>query len=603
MEEEVPEFRMQCFVGVLKNKSVSGLLLRIVGFLLVLVLGGVRAEEEELVTKLNIDINGAPDSLEKNIIARLPAYRPPCWADLETIGKFQRALQDKLKRAERALGYYQASNRITFINNEQCWKVTAKIVPGAPVWVKKQRIKISGEGDRDEQLLAVFRKFPYKKNDPLNHQIYTDYKTRLSEMAQQRGYLDAKFEKKQIVLDLDKNSAEVHIAFVTGKRFRYGDISVSQEILDDQHLQRFIVIKEGGFFSSTEMIRQQQLLQNSGYYSTVSVAAKYGDAHRNTVPVVITLKERKRNGYRLRLGYGTDTGARARAGLERRWTGSSGRRLNIEVGLSQRINELKTQLTIPKDNPDRNNLFYTASYKQENNNDVESENFRIGVVSRSLGDNDWKRTLSLSYLDDRTTVQGEPTAKSRLTLAGLKYSKVKADNVLFPVDGWRIRVEAEGALDKVLSDASVLRVSAHGKKVKKVGGGRLITRLDLGKTFGDNLDDLPKDLRFFAGGINSVRGFSYESLGEVNEDGNVIGGRNLIETSLEYEYPIKDKWSAAIFADAGNAFDKTTDAKLKLGVGVGVRWRSPIGAVRVDFAVPYEDSSDLHLHLSIGPDL
>lgn len=594
---------MQCCAGVLKNKSVLDLLPRIVVCILIFALGGVARAEEESFSRLILDIEDATGDLEKNITARLPAYRPPCVADLETMDKFEHALKAKMKRAERALGYYQAKNHIAFIKKEQCWEINAKVDVGSPVRVTNQRITLSGEGEQDVQLMAVFQKKPFKTNDILNHKYYSDYKTDLLEMAQQRGYLDAKFAKKEMLLDLDKNSAEVNMAFETGKRFRYGDISVSQEILDDKYLQRFIVIKKGEFFSSAEMIRQQQLLQNSGYYSTVNVAAKYEAVNSNTVPVVITLKERKRNGYKLRLGYGADTGVRATAGLERRWTGAAGRKLNIDVGLSQRINELKTQLTIPKDNPDKNNLFYTASYKQENNDDVESENVRLGVLSTSLRDDDWKRTLSLSYLDDRTTVLGEPTTKSRLTLAGVKYSKVKSDKILFPNDGWRIRFEAEGALDKVLSDASVLRVTAHGKKVKNIGSGRLITRLDLGKTFGDQLDDLPKDLRFFAGGINSVRGFSYESLGELNDDGNVIGGRNLIETSLEYEYPVKDKWSAAIFADAGNAFDKTADASLKLGLGAGVRWRSPIGAVRVDFAVPHDDSSDLHLHLSIGPDL
>lgn len=594
---------MQCFVGVSKNKRGVDLLLRITIAYLMLSLGLAVAEEEGLSTKLHLNIEGASETLEKNIIARLPAYRPPCLADLEEMGKFQRALQIKLKQAERALGYYQATNTVSFINDQACWKVTAKIVPGPPVYIKKQSIEIVGDGRQDKQLMAVYKKSPFKKNDVLNHKKYTVYKENLLEMAQQRGYLDAKFEKKQIILDLENNSAEVNIFFKTGQRFRYGDISVAQKVLDEKYLKRFIVIKKGEFFSSDEMIRQQQLLQNSGYYATVSVAANYDGVEQNAVPIVISLKERKRNGYRLRLGYGTDTGVRVKGSMERRWTGSSGRRLNIDVGLSQRINELKTQLTIPKDNPDRNNLFYTASYKQENNDDVESENFRIGVVSTALRESRWKRTLSLSYLDDRTSVIGEPVTKSRLTLAGVKYSKVKADKILFPDDGWRVRFEAEGALDNVLSDASVLRVSAHGKRVKKIGSGRLITRLDLGKTLGDELDDLPKDLRFFSGGINSVRGFSYESLGEKNEEGNIIGGRNLLETSLEYEYPLKDKWSAAIFTDAGNAFDKTTDAKLEVGVGAGIRWRSPIGAVRVDFAVPYDDTSDLHLHLSIGPDL
>ena len=101
-----------------------------------------------------------------------------------------------------------------------------------------------------------------------------------------------------------------------------------------------------------------------------------------------------------------------------------------------------------------------------------------------------------------------------------------------------------------------------------------------------------------------MRGYEFESLGSVDAFGNVVGGRYLLVGSLEYEHPITGTWSAAGFIDGGNAFDtESSNDGLKVGVGVGVRWHSPIGPIRVDFAHPLDDSQLLRFHLRLGPDL
>jgi len=122
---------------------------------------------------------------------------------------------------------------------------------------------------------------------------------------------------------------------------------------------------------------------------------------------------------------------------------------------------------------------------------------------------------------------------------------------------------------------------------------------------------LPKSLRFFAGGGNSVRGFDFESLGERNSSNRNRGGKQLIDLSLEYQHPINESWSAAVFVDSGNAFDDFDDIGLKVGVGFGARWKSPVGPVRIDIGFPLsinnnasdDDSRDPKLYLSVGSDL
>ena len=108
-----------------------------------------------------------------------------------------------------------------------------------------------------------------------------------------------------------------------------------------------------------------------------------------------------------------------------------------------------------------------------------------------------------------------------------------------------------------------------------------------------------------AGGDFSVRGYDYQSLGPKDNDGLVIGGENLLTGSLELDQSVAEKWSVALFADAGNAFDDFDDINLKFGVGAGLRWYSPLGPIRLDLAIPLADDApdSFRIHITLGPDL
>ena len=92
-------------------------------------------------------------------------------------------------------------------------------------------------------------------------------------------------------------------------------------------------------------------------------------------------------------------------------------------------------------------------------------------------------------------------------------------------------------------------------------------------------------------------------MGEKNDAGEVVGGKHLLTTSVEYEHSVAEKWSVAGFVDAGNAFDNTANLSLKVGAGFGARWRSPLGPVRADIASPRDNLGDVHFYFSLGPDL
>jgi translocation and assembly module TamA len=116
-------------------------------------------------------------------------------------------------------------------------------------------------------------------------------------------------------------------------------------------------------------------------------------------------------------------------------------------------------------------------------------------------------------------------------------------------------------------------------------------------------------MRFFAGGDQSVRGFEYQQLGSLDEEGNVIGGPVLLTGSVELEYRFLqkwrflEKWGIAAFYDTGNAMESFSGS-LERGAGVGLRWVSPIGPIRADAAWALsEPGRPVRFHLTVGPDL
>ena len=160
----------------------------------------------------------------------------------------------------------------------------------------------------------------------------------------------------------------------------------------------------------------------------------------------------------------------------------------------------------------------------------------------------------------------------------------------------------------LLSSTNILQWEFKAKSVHLLGdNSRLLLRADVGGTISETFEDIPLSMRFFAGGDNTVRGYAYRSLGPTQTDpaGNevVVGGRYLMVYSAEAETRIYDKLFGAVFMDAGNAMN-TWKSPLFLSAGVGIRYATPIGLLRIDIAKPIrEGKNPLRLHLTFGTDL
>ena len=187
---------------------------------------------------------------------------------------------------------------------------------------------------------------------------------------------------------------------------------------------------------------------------------------------------------------------------------------------------------------------------------------------------------------------------------GQSWSLRRLDSAVDPRKGYAITAQLSGARKGILTDRSFVRFHTRATRLQPLPAdtifkdGTVIGVVELGVVGASSRDDIPSENLFRAGGVQSIRGYSYQSLG-VARGGAIVGGRYLAIASLEYQHRITDTYSAATFFDYGNAGDSRSDFTPVAGYGVGLRWRTPIGPVNLDLAYG-QAVSRYRLHFSIG---
>jgi translocation and assembly module TamA len=289
-------------------------------------------------------------------------------------------------------------------------------------------------------------------------------------------------------------------------------------------------------------------------------------------------------------------------GVEVRRVNSRGHRADVKARLSEIEKSFQSDYYVPRAFTSTDLLTYTLGYADLHPQTSESRSFIAGASdARALGR--WRQAFGLSFTRADFKV-GSDAGISRLLTPTASWTRVFADDRIYPTHGEKIELDLAAADRSALSNASFASARAAAKFIQSFGGRfRLLTRAELGHLSTGDFHALPPVQRFFAGGDQSVRGYSYQGIGLRDGLGHVIGGTELATGSVELEYRFLQKWGVAVFYDTGSAGDRLL-ADLKVGTGAGIRWLSPIGMVRLDAAVAVrEPGHPLRFHLTIGPDL
>lgn len=510
-------------------------------------------------------------------------------------------------KAVRALGYYQPQIdwRVEEDEDDDGARLILTIQPGEPVRVTSRTVEIRGPAGSDAKFT---RELPDKpaEGDILNHGEYATLRDTIQTRARQRGYFDGQFLEKSLRVNPETRTAEVTLIYDSGERYRLGAVTFEEgHWFEIGLLEDFVTFEPGIPYHTDEIAKLNRDLSSSGYFSGVDIDARPANAVDRVIPVSVGLTRRPPRSLGVGVGFSTDVGPRFRGNWREHWINPMGHKRGAETELSVPRQSVSGWYELPLDPPMTDLIRLTAGYQREDIENVESELLTFGQQWQHQLDNDWLQVLSFRWEGERYNIGNDETGTSSLFLPGLGYSKRYADQALDPSQGYRLQFDITGAHRAVLSTVDVLHASALAKGLYTIfDNHRFLGRVQVGGVATNKFEDVPPSLRFFAGGDQSVRGYGYETLSPENENGVAVGGRFLMVGSVEYQYQFAQQWRGALFVDHGNAINDPLDP-LATGAGVGLRWVSPVGPLRLDIAkgLDPEFGGGWRVHFSMGPEL
>lgn len=602
--------------------------------ILLLVAGTARAD------RVSVQVDGVEGPLRDAVVAGVEISQ---YDGRDVTAAQVRRLYDNAERQAGAAlepyGFYAAKVQGELKEAGGNYTAILHVTPGEPVKITTLDIKLDGDADGQRGVQKAIAAFAPGKGQPLDHTAYEKSKATVQAALFGAGYLDAELVTRQVEVQRSSNSAEIHLAWKVGARYRLGQTSFEGAQFPDSFLERYIPWKEGDFYTQDQVLLLQQKLIDADYFAVAQVQPDTDNAHDGVVPIKVMLGPAKRTIYTAGVFFGTDTGPGVRGSIERRWVNRRGHKMKVETLIATQLKTAAATYTIPLAGPDNHSLAFGATFRDEDTDTSKSRTWGLAATDSRLW-HGWTRTLGLKFLTGNFEVanlQGDTT----LLYPEISLARKRADDPMFVRDGYSLTFAARAGYDSLLSDVSFAQLTADAKWIRGIGeNSRFIARGSAGTTYvGDyderrpdgtpisGFDKLPPELRFFAGGDRSIRGYAYQTVGpplapsllpaaqarcdalrkqKKSCKNFVVGGKNLLVASAEYEYYFKPNWGIATFVDTGDAFSGFSSYKQKTGVGLGLRWRSPVGMIRADIGVPLnkdQDTSSFELHIVIGPDL
>jgi translocation and assembly module TamA len=556
-------------------------------------------------TNVNIEIKGLEPTLESNVRLFLSIEQQkshPLLSEGRLLRLHKKATQD-ISAALQPFGYYRPliEPKLEKTGTEQ-WLASYSIDPGLAISIGEYNFVISAEISRDPEFKKLLEYQALKVGDVFSHPEYEAFKNGLARLAAERGYFRAKFVEHRVEIDLEAYVARIYLNYNGGPRYRFGAVSLRQDVLEAELLQRYIPFEAGDSYTLDALIELQQVLNDTDYFQSVEVVPGPASAESDEIPIEVSMTPRKENRYTFGLGYGTDTGARTKFGWQKPNVNKRGHRFASEIGVSELGYRALANYRIPVLNPRTDQVVFSIGEEKEEFEDSQSTLRTLGV-SLSHNRGKWREILSLGYQQEDFVV-ADQADDSTLLIPRISWSRTWGGNFINVLDGLRFDISLRGADRGFVSDTDFGQLQGNLKFITSLtASNRLIARGGFGTTSTRDFDQLPTSFRFYTGGGQSVRGYAFQSLGPTDADGQVVGASKLLTGSIEFEHSFNPKWGGAVFYDIGNAIDNFDD-DLERGAGFGLRWRSPVGPVRIDLASAISrDDKPWRLHINIGPDL
>jgi translocation and assembly module TamA len=577
-------------------------------------------------------------------------------------GQFDELAEHAETRAREALkpfGYYRPniSTSIVSAGNEK-WRMNVRIEAGPAIRVNEATVELRGDGAKQEDLSEWLSNWPLGKGAILNQGVWDEQKRIALSLASAEGYLNAKFVEHKVELDLARSEARLILILDTGEQAVFGSVEFVQDAVEPHTLQNVPRFQPGSPFRP-DLVESLSLdLWTTGYFTDIAVEEQrlLGQSPPK-VNIVATMETETKNTYQGTLGFGSDTGFRTQALWSRHPLTARGDRFDLGIGYQEIDDQftLRADYRIPR-HVDKRQYWVSTLTLRRDKQDLEvkrnedDENFiqlatgniddlflrlgRLHIRDIDEGKIRYFETMFAQYLRESFSYDAAADADPAIidllrneqlggvfndtvrTLAlGIEWDWPSVTGSGFDIVGHHERAWIFSSSDLWGSDEDFTQIYLSTRRnFIRADRWKLLLRAEAGYTDAKvdrltldvegeplplSLTRLPDQYRFKAGGSDSVRGYGFEELSN-----NDIGSNHIITASAEIEMRFLENWSAAAFVDTGNAFNDWNDFELRRGAGVGLRWYTVAGALRLDVAQALDfEGRPWRIHFTIGTPL
>ena len=566
------------------------------------------------ISVVDVRLQGLPDDEAANArlamtLARLSAKQRSELSEAR-LQFLLRRIPGEVTKALEPFGWYSPVVAVQREPARGGIRIRVDVEPGEPVRVKTLDADIAGEAKDDRFVMRELPKIEPGVGERFVHADYEASKVRVERKLADRGYFDAKRRTARVAVSREAKSADILLRWDSGPRHAMGEARFAANQFRPGLLEPLVDWSPGEPYHRNKLDRLQARLSQLDYFALVEVLPsddREGEDRR--VPIEITTTPAKRTAYSAALRFGSDTGAGVRGAMNRRWVNDRGHKWLSDFEWSQRRSGVTTQYRIPSLRRLPGWWGGRIDYLTE---DPESAlgYERLGLGAGWQGRRDpFTLTARVIFAEERAKLLRRdrfPDARQTMLYPEVSVTYRRVDDPLNPDDSLQLTAAVRaGAIETPSSRERFAQLEVGAQWLHTLGPSQaIILRGEAATTSYGGLvesEAFPTSLRYFAGGDRSIRGYGYREVGPRFE-GETVGGLHRVVASAEYQYFFTDEWGAAVFVDAGDAANTWRAFDPKIGVGVGARWRSPVGLVGVDIAHGLDDAAGggTRLHLSFG---
>jgi len=519
----------------------------------------------------------------------------------------------RLADAAHSLGYWDADFSYDVDTSGETAKVTVTVKQGALYHVAS--VTVLGPDGKSLSVPRDGEKLPLKPGDPARTAPVVATETALLTAFGNNGHPFAKVENRRVEIDRGSQTMDVTYTLDPGPVMRFGPVAITGlERLNPAYVEGRVRWQGGEIYDANKVAETRRALIETGLFSTVQITPTTDLEHPGEARMTIDATERVHRTIGAGLAYNTSQGFGARAFWENRNLFGNAENLRLSAEVGQQLDVFRANFRRPDFLAVDQDFLATAEVA----NDIPvAYNSRREIATAGIERRvDRWLTGGLALLAEKANVTQlanvtPMTGTQHYELAGLPaYLKLdETDNLLNPATGYRAQLNATPAHTFSGSHLTFSTNLLSGSTYWALGSEQrtiLAGKLALGSLDGAPLSQLPSDQRIYAGGGGSVRPYGYLMAGPLAPNNVPIGGRSSLVLNLEARIKITETIGIVPFVDAGSYYESPLPQPGRTplyGVGLGARYYTAFGPLRLDLATPLHKrsgDSPIQVYISLG---